>query len=155
MRIDRITLNEIDPLRMFTHETAFPDRKEEEEKEEEDEHKEEEDHRVLELFLSMVKSQEDVEKEALNPIEGFFRIGPNLATLSQLLNRSDVQDKIKDKLKDRHSKDPEKQAQSYRIRENLEKLNGRIDRENGIWFRRIPLLARIFWQIDRVKIPKI
>lgn len=156
MRIDKVTLNEIDPLRMFTHSSAFPDRKPGEEHEEEEKgEQEEEDDRISHLFFSMVQNREEIENDLFSPISGFFKTAPNLADLAELLNRSDVQEKIKDKLRDRYHDDPVRQAQSRRIKENLDKLNGRIDRENSIWFRRIPLLARIFWQIDRIKIPKI
>lgn len=86
-------------------------------------------------------------------IQGFFEIGPNLANLAQLLNRSDVQFLIQEKLKDEEHPNPKKREQVRIFKDNLKKLNGKIDIANKVWYRRIPLLSRVFWQIDRVKIP--
>ncbi len=153
MHINRLYLDDIDPLRMFTHETIFPDRKDHEENEQQEE-KEKEDARVLELFLSMVKDKEVVRRQLESKILGSFRIGPNLAHLAELLNRSDVQGHIREKLRQQASSDPKKRSESIRVIENLKKLNSRIEKENSVWFRKVPLFARIYWQINKVNIPK-
>ncbi|MDB2613667.1 hypothetical protein N9Y92_00735 [Chlamydiales bacterium] len=153
MRIDRIKLENIDPLRMFTHDSIFEEKHDEEQEEDPEEKKRKNDEKIQALWNSLTKAPK-YQKYTSNILD-FLNLGPKLADIAKLLNRSDVQDLIKEKLIEEFHEDPSKRKESRVIRKNLEIFNGRIARENKVWFRRIPLFSRVFWQIDKVNIPKI
>lgn len=151
MRIDKVALKDIDPLKIFTERSLVPDR-EREEKEEGDESEEQDKKRIAEIWASITKDNDDSRP---GPLRDLFHMGPDLADLATLLNREDVQILLADILAAGEKKDssPEKREMSSRVKRNLEALNGKIGRANSIWYRRLPLPLRVLWQIDRIKIP--
>lgn len=152
MWINQVQLSELDPLRLFTHETLFHDEheKEEEEESEEEEKRRPDDEKLVIIWNSMTKSNS---KNSFKKVAGHFRFGPHLRDLARLLNRSDVQNLIQDYLKNENHPDPIQREKSRRIKENLGRLNQKIDQANQVWYRKVPLLSRVFWQIDRIRIP--
>jgi hypothetical protein len=152
MRVDKVALKDIDPLRIFTQYALFRER-EEKDQEKQDEEENEENRKVSEIWESITK-EEPGSKVSPTAITGLFKMSPNLHDLAVLLNRKDVQGIIAEILAG-EKETPEKREKAMIVRTNLEDLNGKIERENKVWFRSIPLLFRVLTQIQKITIPKL
>ncbi len=155
MRIDRVILREMNPLKILTEKTLIPDREHHEEKEDEEEEKEsEENKKIAEIWENLTVDNPDSRP---GPLRELLRIGPNLHDLATLLNRSDVQIMLAQLIAEgeNHESPPEKKEISNRVKKNLKALNGKIARANRVWFRNMPLSFRILSQIERIQIPEV
>jgi hypothetical protein len=149
--IQRIDLRSLDPLRLLAHESVFPDQREkEEEGKEGEEH--EDDERLLKIWQSLLF---EIEEEENAPAKRKIILrGPVLLKeLSRRLNSTYIQDQIKEKIFLAEHGPKGVQAEGSLLLKNLEKLNQKIDRANQVWFRKIPLVSRVFSIIDRIRIP--
>ena len=148
--IQRIDLRAIDPLRLLAHESLFPDRREKEE-EEKGKNEHEEDERLLKIWQSLLS---DIEEEENAPVRKIVLRGPLLLKeLSRRLNSHDIQDQIKEKIFLSEHGPKSAIVEGSLLLKNLERLNQKIDRANEVWFRKIPLVSRVFSVIERIQIP--
>lgn len=152
MRIERIILKEMDPLRIFTEQSLLYEEQKEQEGKEEGEEEDEERKKIAEIWESMTVENPDSKPGS---IRAFLNLGPNLRDLATLLNRSDVQIQLSTLLKEGEKTEspPDKREMAKRVRTNLAILNGKIDRANSLWYAHIPLASKILWQIEKIKVP--
>jgi hypothetical protein len=154
MRIDKVALKDVNPLKVLTERTLFPDEDERGGGQEKEEEKNSpENKKITEIWNGMTHEKEHVEDGIL---QALFKETPDIKMLATLLNRSDVQVMIAEVLaKEKKAQSEAERREGFIVRKNLEKLNGKIDRANSVWFRRIPLMFRVGSQIEKINIPKI
>ena len=154
MRIDRVALRNMDPLKILTEKGLIPDREDHQEENEDEEKEKEEKSKIAEIWEKLTVPNEDSRP---GPLRELLHIGPNLSDLATLLNRSDVQIMLANLIAEgeKSESSAEKREMSNRVKKNLKALNGKIDRENKVWFRNMPLNFRILAQIEHIKIPNI